>query len=116
MSEPLNPVQIEEALRELVNRIAKGIGLVSKQYGAYLEADRAFDRAYALAYLAAEGSIKDKEMLARVETMDDRAARDVAEAEFRHSDRLLKALDSELRAMQSVGASVRQMYANAGRM
>ena len=115
MSEPLNPVQIETALRELVNRIAKGIAVVSKQYAAFLEADRAFDREYAQAYLAAEGSIEDKKRRATLETMPAREERDVAEAAFKHSDRLLKALDSELRAMQSVGASVRQMYANAGR-
>lgn len=112
---PLNPVQIEEHIRELVNRIAKGIQVCSQRYSEFLEADRAFDREYAQAYLSADGSIKDKEQTARIETMPAREERDVADAAYRHADRLAKALDLELRAYQSLGASVRQMYANAGR-
>ena len=112
---PLNPVQVEEHIRELVNRIARGIQVCSKRYAEFLDADRAFDREYAQAYLAAEGSIKDKEQTARIETMPAREERDIADAAYRHADRLAKALDLELRAYQSLGASVRQMYANAGR-
>lgn len=112
---PLNPVQIEEHIRELVNRIARGIQVCSKRYSEFLEADRLFDREYAQAYLAADGSIKDKEQKARLETMPAREERDIADAAYRHADRLAKALDLELRAYQSLGASVRQMYANAGR-
>ena len=115
MTEPLNPVQIENAIRELVNRIARGIKVCSDRYSAFLDTDRAFDREYAQAYLAAEGSIKDKEMTAKLETMEARKVRDIADAAYRHADRLSKALDLELRAYQSLGASVRQMYANAGR-
>ena len=47
--------------------------------------------------------------------MDEREARDVAEIAYRHADKIHKALDSELRAWQSIGASVRQQYAVAGR-
>ena len=112
---PLSPVQIEEHIRELVNRIAKGIQVCSQRYSEFLDADRLFDREYAQAYLAADGSIKDKEQTARLETMPAREERDVADAAYRHADRLAKALDLELRAYQSLGASVRQMYANAGR-
>ena len=73
---PLNPVQVEEHIRELVNRIAKGIQVCSKRYAEFLDADRAFDREYAQAYLAAEGSIKDKEQKARLETMPAREERE----------------------------------------
>lgn len=112
---PLNPVQIESAIRELVNRIAKGIQVCSTRYTAFLEADRHFDREYAGAYLTAEGSIKDKEMTAKLETMPAREERDIAEAAYKHADRLAKALELELRAYQSIGASIRSMYSVAGR-
>ena len=112
---PLNPVQIESAIRELVNRIADGIKVCSQRYRTYLEADREFDREYASAYLNASGSIKDKDMTAKLETMPAREERDIAEAAYRHADRLAKALELELRAYQSIGASVRSMYAVAGR-
>ena len=112
---PLNPVEIEQAIRELVNRISKGIQFTSARYSEFLEADREFDRAFSRAYLDAEGSIKDREHTARLETMDERDARDVADAAYRHADKLSRALESELRALQSLGASVRMMYGVAGR-
>ena len=115
MSEPLNPVQIESAIRELVTRIAKGIKVCSERYSGFLEADRHFDREYAQAYLAAGGSIEDKKRQATIDTMPAREERDVADAAYRHADRLAKALELELRAYQSIGASVRSMYSVAGR-
>ncbi len=115
MTQPLNPVEIEQTIRELVNRIAKGIQVCSERYRAFLDADRAFDRAYAQAYLEANGSIEDKKQQARLATDEARGQRDVADAAYRHADRLAKALELELRAWQSIGASVRSMYAVAGR-
>lgn len=112
---PLNPVQIEHAIRELVNRISRGIQICSERYKVFLEADRNYDREYAQSYLAAQGSIKDKEHTAKLETMPAREERDIADAAYRHADRLAKALELELRAYQSIGASVRQMYGVAGR-
>ena len=113
--QPLNPVQTEQHILELTNRISKGIRVFSERYAGFLEKDREFDKAYARAYLMAEGSIKDKEKTAVLETFEARTARDVAEVAYKNADKLLKALDSELRAWQTVAASVRQQYAVAGR-
>ena len=113
--EPLNPVQVETSMRELTGRISKGIQVFTQRYRDFLDADREYDRAYAHAYLKAEGSIKDKEKKATLNTIEEREARDVADIAHKQSDKLLRALDSELRAWQSIGASVRQQYAVAGR-
>ena len=112
---PLNPVQIEQHILELTNRIGKGIKIFSERYADFLEKDREFDKERAHAYLRAEGSIKDKEYRAAIDTFESRTERDVAEVAYKQADKLLKALDSELLAWQSIGASVRQQYAVAGR-
>ncbi|MGZ7496113.1 hypothetical protein ACXM2N_03330 [Corynebacterium sp. ZY180755] len=112
---PLNPVEVEASIRELTNRIAKGISVVSKRYGEFLEADRHFDREYATAFLTAEGSIKDREMAAKLESMPAREERDLADQAYKHADRLRRALELELSAMQSISASIRQAYGVAGR-
>lgn len=114
-SRPLNPVEVEASIRELVNRIAKGISVMSKRYAEFQEADRAFDRDFATAYLQAEGPVKDREMVAKLESLPAREERDLAEQKFKHADRLLKALELELRALQSIGASIRAAYGVAGR-
>ena len=54
-SEPVNPVQIEHALREISNRIAKVCGSSTSARGRTKDAKRAFDQAFARAVLAAEG-------------------------------------------------------------
>ena len=113
--EPLNPVQVETSMRELTGRISKGIQVFTQRYRDFLDADREYDRAYARAYLKAEGSIKDKEKIAELKTQEERMARDVAEVAYKQADKLHKALSDELRALQSIGASVRMQYAVAGR-
>ena len=112
---PLNPVDIEQNIRTLSSRIAKGVGVVDEAYRAFLDSDRLFEAAYARAYLSADGPVEDRKQAARVKTMGEREARDVAEAAFKYADRRAKALELELRALQSIGASVRSMYAVAGR-
>lgn len=112
---PVNPVEVEHQILDLSNRIAKGVGVYSQRLQRFKEADLAFDRAYAEAYLSGEGSIKDREQQAVLATVEERQERDVAEVAMKHADRLAKALEGQLRAMQSIGASVRAMYGVAGR-
>jgi hypothetical protein len=114
-SAPLNPVQIENAIRDCANRIATGVRVCGAQYEAFLEADRDYDRAYATAYLRHDGPQTEKRYAAEVATYEERKKRDVMDAAYRYADRQAKALESELRAWQSVGASVRSMFGVAGR-
>lgn len=113
--QPLNPVEVEENLRRLSNEIARSVKIVSRTYAEFLEADRAYDRAYAAAYLKASGSVEEKKQKARYATLVEREARDVADVAYRYANDRATALREELRATQSVGASVRAMYGIAGR-
>lgn len=115
MTDVLNPVDIETGIREVANRIANGVVVCSNRYAQYLEADRAYDRAFAAAYLAHEGPQTEKKYAAELATATEREARDLADAAYRYADRQHRALQDELRAYQSVGASVRAMYSVAGR-
>lgn len=114
MNEPLNPVQIEQNIRQVSNRIAEGVKVCSARYKDFLDADREYDLAFARAYMAHEGPAHEKKYTAEIETIDLRRARDDADGLYRHADRKARSLNEELRAWQSVGASVRMMYATAG--
>ena len=113
MSIPLNPVDIENAIRKCAERIHNGVGVVSKAETAAREAARIYDRAFAKAYLKAEGPAHEKKYRAELLTGPERDALDVAEIAYRHAERTAKAIEAELRAWQSVGASVRAMYSVA---
>jgi hypothetical protein len=114
MTDVLNPVDIERAIRTCSDRIAASVKVCSERYSAYLTADADYDRAYARAYLAADGPQTEKKHVAELATEKERTARDTTDAAYRYADRQAKALENELRAWQSLGASVRSMYAVAG--
>lgn len=114
MSDPLNPVQVEQAIAQCANRIAKGVKVVSERYSAFLAADRDYDHAYAQAYMAHDGPAHEKKYAAELETTAQREARDVAEVAWRYADRTAKAIENELMAMQSISRSVSRMYSAAG--
>lgn len=114
MSDVLNPVQVEQAIQGLANRIGKGVRIVSNAYATYLDADRAYEQAFARAYMAHDGPAHEKRYAAELATEQQRAERDKADVAYRYADRTAKALENELRAYQSIGASVRTMYASGG--
>ena len=109
-SEVLNPVDVERAIQTCAARIHEGVKVVTKAERQAREATRTYDRAYASAYLAAEGPAHERKYRAELATSTERDARDVAEVAFRFAERTARAVEAELRAWQSVGASVRAMY------
>lgn len=111
----LNPARIETAIRECAKRIGDGVLECNRRYKTYLQAQREYDQAYARAYLRADGPAHEKRYRAEVATSEERERRDVADAAYKYADRQSKALTEELRAWQSVGASVRAMFQVAGR-
>jgi hypothetical protein len=110
VNDVLNPVDVERAIGDLANRITAGVRTVSERYEMFLTADRAYDQAFAHAYLNADGPAHERKYEAELATTEHRKNRDVADAAFRYADRTAKALENELRAYQSIGASVRAMY------
>lgn len=110
MNAPLNPVQIEEAIRVCAQRIHRGVLVVSNAEAKARKARHAFDIAYAMAYKQSDGPAHERRYLAEIETEVERSAADDAELAFRHAERTARAVELELRAWQSVGASVRAMY------
>lgn len=114
MTEHINPVAVEASIRELVDRIAKGIPIVSNAEAKAREAARLFDLAFARAYLAHNGAAYERKYAATLATETERGEADVADLAFRHAERTAKALEAQLRAWQSIGASVREMYSVGG--
>lgn len=110
MSAPLNPADIEQAIRETANDIARGVRVVSAAEAEAREKARIYDRAFAAAYLAAEGPAHEKKYRAELATAAERDAAEIAELAFKHAERTAKSLEAKLRAYQSVGASIRTMF------
>lgn len=110
---PLNPEQVEAAMRFCNLRISRGVRVVSDAEREYRALDRAFDRAFAQAYLAYEGPQTEKRHAATLATEQEAEARDVAYLAFQHVKRLAEALQDELRTLQSVNKSIIAMFSSA---
>ncbi|WP_131822258.1 hypothetical protein [Mycobacteroides chelonae] len=114
--EDWSPVGVEQAIYKAAQRIAKGVRVCSKAFQAFKDADREFDRQFATAFFQAEeSSVEAKKYRAKLETMDARQKRDIAEVAHEESKNLMFAIKDELEALRSIGVSVRQAYQNAGR-
>lgn len=112
----VNPVQVENAIRSLANSISRGVIAVSNAESTAREARRAYDVAFAHAYMDHQGPAHEKKYAAVIATEGELEAADVAELAYKHAERTARALTEELRAWQSVGASVRAMYQTPGGM
>lgn len=110
-----NPVQVEEEIRDLAGRIAKNVDVCNALYVEFLEADRVYDLEYAQAYLDATGPVNERKYAAEVRTTRFRRARDVADAAFKLAQTRSRAMENQLSATQSIGASIRAQYGVAGR-
>lgn len=109
-----DPVAVEQKIEETKNRIASGVKVVTAAERDMKAKKRAFDLAYAYAYKRAEGSIKDREYAADIETMPHREESDNAEIAYKHAARTADALEKELFAWQAILKSVSAMYNAAG--
>lgn len=103
-------MQIETNIRMCAERIHRGVTIVGAAEVKARQARHTYDVAYAHAYLDAEGPAHERRYSAELSTQDVRKSVDVAELAYRHAERTAKAVEAELRAWQSVGASVRLMY------
>lgn len=107
----LNPVDLEQTIQEISRRIHNGVKVVTNAEGEAREKRRLYDLAFAQAYLNHEGPAHERKFFAEAATSTERQGAEVAEIAFRHAERTARALENELRATQSIGASIRAMYA-----
>lgn len=107
----LNPADIESRMQEISRRIHAGVKVVTDAESEAREKRRLYDLVFAQACLDYDGAAYAKKWAAEVATTDARAAAETAEIAFRYAERTARALEKELAATQSIGASVRSMYA-----
>jgi len=116
----LNPVEVEQAIREAAATLTEGVAVVTARLDVYRAAQRAYDLAYSNAYMHAERgdgtrpSIEDRKHLATIATAKEREAMDTAEVGWKYAERRAKAAELTLSAFQTISKSVNAMYGAAG--
>src|SRR6202012_24687 len=88
-----NPASVEQKIEETINRIAKGVQIVTSAEREARARKRDRDLAYPHAYKKAEGPAHERKYTADIQTMPFREEADNAEIAFRHAERTAKALE-----------------------
>ncbi len=115
MGRVINPVEVEQAIRQAVDTIAQGVEIVTVRLAAYREAERVYDVAYASAYMRSTGPVQERKMHADLAVQAEREALDVAEVAYKYADRKCRTAENTLSAYQTLSKSVTAMYGAAGR-
>jgi len=115
MAEVLNPVAIEQAIREAVATVTEGVEQVTIRLSAFREAERKFDLKWAKTYMSSTGPVEQRKQTCIIETEEEKLALDLAEVAYKYADRRTRAAESTLSAYQTLSKSVTAMYQTAGR-
>jgi hypothetical protein len=110
----LNPAESERWIREVKDRIAKGVRVVTNAEKEMKAKKRDFDLVWAKEMQRADGPEYQRKAAATIETMPHRARAEDAEIAFRYAERTAKALDRELFAAMAVNSNIRSMWTAAG--
>lgn len=111
----VNPVEVEQAIRQLANEIGMGVKTVSDALEQFRLAERNYDRAFARAYMEYVGPAHERKYAAELATEKERDARDAAEVAWRYAERVSKSQETEMSGWQTIAKSVTAMYGAAGR-
>lgn len=95
----MNPLEIQQQLAELIAENQRGATALFESEKALAEADYELDLIEQKAFLKAEGTVRDREALARLESADARLRRDLRKAEHQRIKIKIRAIETGLMAL-----------------
>lgn len=102
------PSQIMSELAELTQLNRKGVEVLFEAETELAEAEHKLDTIESKAFLAAQGTVADRQALARLEASDARLERDIAKAKVNRVKTKLRVVESEI---MSVATRAKMMQA-----
>jgi hypothetical protein len=96
------PLNIIKELQELTQTNRRGVDALFEAETELAEAEHELDRVEAHAFLEAQGTVADRQALARLEASDARLARDIAKAKVNRVRTKLKVIESEIMAQATM--------------
>jgi hypothetical protein len=95
----VNPLEIQQQLAELIAENQRGATALFESEKALAEAEYELDLIEQKAFLKAEGTVRDREALARLESADARLRRDLRKAEHQRIKIKIRAIETGLMAL-----------------
>lgn len=96
------PSEILKGLQELTAMTRKGVEALFEAESELAEAERVLDKTEAQAFLDAQGTVADRQAIAKLEAADVRFERDICRAKVNRVRTKLKGLEGEVMAMATM--------------
>lgn len=96
------PSNIIKELQELTQTNRKGVDALFEAESELAERERELDKVESLAFLESQGTVADRQALARLEAADARFERDLAKAKVNRVRTKLKVIESEMMAQATM--------------
>ena len=96
------PSNIIKELQELTQTNRKGVDALFEAESELAEKERELDKVEATSFLESQGTVADRQALARLEAADARFERDLAKAKVNRVRTKLKVIESELIAQSTM--------------
>jgi hypothetical protein len=106
MMEQFTPGGIIDELRRLMAEIEKGASALYDAECKLADADSAFDKAVSLAFLNSEGTVADRQAVAKLQAVEQKLAADLARAEFNRVKTKMKTLSDQSTMMAVISRNV----------
>jgi hypothetical protein len=110
----VTPDQIIQELMRIRNESERGIGILSEAENKLLELELIAEKAEARALLAAEGTVVDRQAVAKLESAEERFEAGLAKIEVNRVKTKLKHLTESMMAVQTSARMVEIMWKQAG--
>lgn len=96
------PSNIIKELQELTQTNRRGVDALFEAESELAEKERELDKVEATSFLESQGTVADRQALARLEAADARFERDIAKAKVNRVRTKLKTIESELIAQSTM--------------
>lgn len=114
MAEYKTPDSIIAEMVDLRRELYKGVDALHNAQIVMANTALEADKAYSLALINAEGTVADREAVARLMSVEQRKEADVAKAVYDRVKTKMRVLETNLSSLQSQGKLIEVMYRTAG--
>lgn len=114
MAEYKTPDGIIAEMVEVRRELSKGVEALHKAQLKMSDLALEADKAYSLALINAEGTVADREAVARLMSVEQRKDAEVAKAVYDRVKTKMRVLETNLSSLQSQGKLIEVMYRTAG--
>jgi hypothetical protein len=90
--EIITPAQIVEELRAIQREMEKGANALYDAEVRLADAEAAYDKAVSLSFLNSQGTVADRQAVAKLQAVDEKLKADLARAEFNRVKTKMKSL------------------------